>query len=522
MIRFTRLLCSYSPSRRKHTGQQKQHRLRVGLLFLSCFLPALSAVAQTDQCSLNLSITPASPVASGQPVTVTVSRNFPAMSTVTAPVSMDGQQFCNFANPFIDPQDNTCPSSGTTFSNLSAGNHTVSWTCTVINDPNAGPPVNGSQSFTVNGTNPKILTGYFPEWGPGSHYYVKNVVTSGSAPILTIINYAFANVANNSCAIADSNADYQQRYTAANSVDGTTDSTSGTGLFGSFHQLQELKSKYPNLKVLISLGGAKLSSGFKSAAQPGNVAGFVSSCIDMFINGNIAPGVSAPGLFDGIDINWEWPGSADTSNYVNMLAMFRNQLDAIRPNLLLTIAGTPGSWATGPQPLSSIHPYLNYINIETYGYAGPWEKTTNFVAPLYGPSGSPTAAHNIDATVQSYLAAGVPPSKLLMGVPFFAYDWTSVPNTNNGLYQMGTPDPAGATYAHVAQILPHFQQFRDPVSQEPWLFDGSTFWTFDDPTSIAFKMNYLKSQGLAGAMLWNLDQDTSTGTLIQAVHAGLQ
>jgi chitinase len=70
--------------------------------------------------------------------------------------------------------------------------------------------------------------------------------------------------------------------------------------------------------------------------------------------------------------------------------------------------------------------------------------------------------------------------------------------------------------------MPNFQQFREPVSQEPWLFDGSTFWTFDDPTSIAFKMNYLKSQGLAGAMLWNLDQDTSTGTLIQAVHAGLQ
>jgi chitinase len=516
------IVLAQSPSYIKMVIRKYQWQwVRAGLTLVSCLLSAI-CFAQSDQCALNLSVTPASPVPHGQPVTVTVTRNFAAQLTVTAPVSLDGQQFCSFANPFIDPADNTCPAAGTVFSSLGSGTHTASWTCTVLNDPLAGPPLTGSQTFTVNGTNPMVLTGYFPEWGPSSHYYVKNVVTSGSAPILTIVNYAFANVTNNSCALADTNADYQHRYTADNSVDGTADGTSVPGLYGNFHQLQELKAKYPNLKVLISLGGAKLSSGFASAAQPGNVAGFVSSCIDMFINGNVAPGVTAPGLFDGIDINWEWPKAADTTNYVNMLALFRSQLDAIQPNLLLTIAGTPGSWATGPQPLAAIHPYLNYINVETYGYSGPWEKTANFVAPLYGPTGSPTAAHNIDATIQSYLAAGVPPSKLLMGVPFFAYDWTNLPNINDGLYQTGTPDPAGATYAHVVQIMPNFQQFREPVSQEPFLFDGSTFWTFDDPTSIAFKMNYLKSQGLAGAMLWNLGQDTATGTLIQPFHGGLQ
>src|SRR5579864_7605137 len=369
--------------------------------------------------------------------------------------------------------------------------------------------------------NTRVIVGYFPEWGPSSQYYVKNVITSGSAPMLTIIGYVFANVVNNKCGIADANADYDQRYTAANSVDGTDDPTTGTGVFGSFHQLQELKAKYPNLKLLISLGGAKLSGGFSSAAQPANVAGFVASCIDMFIQGNIAPGVSAPGLFDGIDIDWEWPASTEASNYINMLSMFRSQLDGTRPNLLLTIAGTPGTWASGPQPLSNIHGYLNYINVEAYGYAGPWESTANFVAPLYGPAGSPTAANNVDATIQEYLAAGVPASKLLLGVPFFAHDWTNVPNQKNGLFQTGTPDPAGGTYAHIVQIMPNFHQFREPLTQEPWLFNGNTFWTFDDPTSITLKMNYVKSRGLAGAMIWNLGQDTPSGTLIQSVNQGL-
>ena len=376
-------------------------------------------------------------------------------------------------------------------------------------------------AVTITPAPGKVLIGYFPEWGPGGGYYAKNVITSGSAPLLTVLNYAFANVTNNTCALADPYSDYQQTYNSSNSVDGSTDGTS-IGLYGSFHQLQELKAKYPNLKVVISLGGGTLSGGFSAAAQPANVSGFVSSCIDLFINGNIAPGVSAAGLFDGIDIDWEWPTSSDTSNYVNMIALFRSKLDATRPGLMLTVAGSPGRYAYVPQNLAAIYPYLNYINIEAYDYDGPWNSVTNFVAPLYTASGSPTAGLDIDSTLQGYLATGVPASKLTLGVPFYAYDWTGVPNVNNGLYQTGTPDQNGGTYAHIVQIMGSYQQFRDPVSQEPWLFNGSTYWTYDDPTSIAFKMSYLKTKGLAGAMFWELAQDTPNGTLIQAVHNGLQ
>jgi len=163
---MTRLVCflrSRPFSGPKAVGQPKHRRVLAGLM-LSCLLLAGYAVAQTDQCALTLSITPASPVPLGQPVTATVSRNFPAQLTVVAPVSFDGQQFCSYANTFIDPQDNTCPSAGTVFNNLSIGDHTVSWTCTVINDPVAGPPVSGSQTFTVappppeeGSVNPKYL-----------------------------------------------------------------------------------------------------------------------------------------------------------------------------------------------------------------------------------------------------------------------------------------------------------------------------------------------------------------------------
>ncbi|HEX4965760.1 MAG TPA: choice-of-anchor D domain-containing protein [Thermoanaerobaculia bacterium] len=127
--------------------------LRRRLILLGTLLSLVTAAgpagAQSDQCALGIAISPASPVTFGQPVTVTVSRNFAAMLTVTAPVSFDGQQFCTYTNPFTNPAGNTCPPAGTIFNNLSAGNHTVSWTCTVLGDPLAGPPVTGSQTFTV-------------------------------------------------------------------------------------------------------------------------------------------------------------------------------------------------------------------------------------------------------------------------------------------------------------------------------------------------------------------------------------
>src|SRR5215467_4704572 len=148
---------------RKSTATQSRTAALKVVVLTSFLLFGILCAAQ-DQCGLNLAISPASPIPFGQPVTITVSRNFAAQLSVNAPVSLDGQQFCTYTNPFLDPQDNTCPTSGTVFNNLAIGTHTASWTCTVINDPQAGPPVSGSQSFSVGAgsaqsgsVNPKFI-----------------------------------------------------------------------------------------------------------------------------------------------------------------------------------------------------------------------------------------------------------------------------------------------------------------------------------------------------------------------------
>ncbi len=366
------------------------------------------------------------------------------------------------------------------------------------------------------------IVGYFPRWGMYSNYFVKNVVTSGSAGLLTHLDYAFTNVVNNRCVSFDPYADYQATFTAAHAVNGQSDSH---GAFaGNFHQLQELKKLYPNLKIIMSIGGGSSSpNAFRTAALPQNREAFVKSCVDMYIRGYFAPGISEPGIFDGFDVDWEFPAStADRDNFTSLLADFRHQLDAVRPGLTLAIAGPNGRWAYQYINLKQVQQYLDYFGVMTYDYDGPWKYNTGLVAPLYRSLKDPEPNNNASATVEGYLEAGVAPGKLVFGVPFYGYEWSNVPNIDNGLFEPGAPDGQGAAYNHIVTIESQFQKRRDSITQALWLYNGSHFWTYDDATSIEFKMDYVLSQKLAGVMAWNLGQDLADGSLLNAVVNGLK
>lgn len=67
-----------------------------------------------------------------------------------------------------------------------------------------------------------------------------------------------------------------------------------------------------------------------------------------------------------------------------------------------------------------------------------------------------------------------------------------------------------------------YTSYRDPASQGFWIYNGSTFWTFDDDATVLAKMAYVKSKGLGGAMFWELEGDDAGGTLVSAIATGLQ
>jgi chitinase len=402
------------------------------------------------------------------------------------------------------------------------------------------------------------VVGYFTEWGIyGRQYRVKDVATSGSAARLDVLNYAFSNVApdadgNVVCKLADEWADYQVPWTADQSVTGE-EVTWPRPILGNFQQLQALKTLYPNLRVVISLGGWTFSKYFSDAAlTDASRQKLVSSCIDLFIKGNLpdpgwggmgGPGAAA-GVFDGIDLDWEWPGSegntgniirpADKQNFTKLLQEFRKQLDAygetVGKHYLLTsfLPAAPATIDAGFE-VNKIFASLDFGTVQGYDLHGAWESTTNHQSNLYTSKDDPASpSFSVDSTVHAYLGRGAPASELVIGVPFYSRGWTGVAAKNHGLYQPSSgPAPgvweSGVNDYKVTKGLfsSGFTRYWDGKAAAAWLFDGTTFWTFDDPMVMKQKAHYVLKNDLGGIMFWELSGDTSDGELIDAIADGL-
>jgi chitinase len=367
------------------------------------------------------------------------------------------------------------------------------------------------------------LIGYFAEWGVYQrNYHVKNIDTSGSAAKLNIINYAFGNVTNGQCAIGDAYADYDKFYDAASSVDGVADTWDAGALRGSFNQLRKLKKKYPNIRVVWSFGGWTWSGGFGQAAA--NPTAFANSCYNLVEDPRWAD------VFDGIDIDWEYPNACGLSCDTSGFAGYRNLMSALRARFgsgnLITAAITADGTSGGKMDAADYGgaaQYVDWYNVMTYDFFGAWAATgpTAPHSPLYSYSGIPIAGFYSDAAIQKAKSKGIPSNKLLLGIGFYGRGWTGVSQTEPGGSASG---PAPGTYEAGVEdykVLKGRCPSTGTVAGTAYAKCGSEWWSYDTPGTIGGKMSYAKGQGLAGAFFWELSGDTSGGELVGAMRNGL-
>ena len=403
--------------------------------------------------------------------------------------------------------------------------------------------------------NGKILAGFFEEWSIYyANYNVANLQNNGVADKLSHFIYAFANVAadasnpsSDTCVIADPWADFETPYLPP--VGGIPDTWP---LYGNFAEILKLKQLHPNLQTLISIGGASAANtaGFATAAstQAGRQA-LAAACINMFIVGNVGSdwngAITAPGLFDGIHIDWEFPTAADTQNFTALLREFRKQLDTLGKakgkHYVLSFDGPAGAQNYTNIDLAQAALQVDFITIDGYNYHGTWEASTNDASPLFDSQGDPDFGQGlyIDFTVGAYLRAGVPPFKYVMGVPLYGAGWTGVPDVNHGLYQTSTgpaPSPPGdtldtpgvATYDTLSTLTSDgYSRYFDPLRVAVWLYNPTTetFWSYDDPTTALLKMVYVRGRvpgGLGGGFVWALKDDDANGTMVKTMATYLQ
>ncbi|MFJ6660392.1 glycoside hydrolase family 18 protein [Streptomyces sp. NPDC091377] len=362
------------------------------------------------------------------------------------------------------------------------------------------------------------VIGYFTEWGTyGRNYLVKNIDTSGSAKKLTHINYAFGNVVDGKCALGDTYAATERVYTAAESVDGRAD-TETQPLRGTFNQLRELKKKYPHIKVLYSFGGWSWSGGFGEASK--DPEAFAESCQ------NLLEDPRWKDVFDGIDIDWEYPNACgatcDTSGRESFRNVMRELRDEFGKRYLVTAAITADASPGGKIDAANYAGAARYVDWYlpmTYDFFGAWASNgpTAPHSPLNGYPGIPNADFHSSATIAKLKSLGIPSSKLLLGLGFYGRGWTGVTQAEPG----GT-----ATGPAVGTFEPGFEDYKvlkntcpatGTVGGTAYAKCGDNWWSYDTPATIGTKMAYKNKQGLAGTFFWELSGDTADGELIRSI-----
>ncbi|HTW82238.1 MAG TPA: glycosyl hydrolase family 18 protein [Terracidiphilus sp.] len=416
----------------------------------------------------------------------------------------------------------------------------------------------------------KILAGFFEEWSIYyANYNLANLQSNGSAAKLSHLIYAFGDVSasasapsTDTCVIADPWADFEDNGLPP--VGGIADTWP---LYGNFAEILKLKQLYPQLKTLISLGGASAAEAqaFSTAAstEQGRQA-LVSSCINMFVVGNVGSdwngNITAPGLFDGIHIDWEFPAATDTTNFTLLLKEFRKQLDALSAQTgkqyLLSFDGPAGAQNYTNIDLKSAAELVNFITVDGYNYAGSWDTVTNDASPLFDSRQDPDFGQDLDIedTAAAYLKAGVPAQKYVMGVPLYGAGWTGVPDKDHGLYQSSTGPsavplangtgvctdlsgntpgcdvlltPGVATYSTLANLTANgYKNYFDPIRVAAWLYDpaSGTFFTYDTPATAFVKTLFIQTRvpgGLGGAFVWAVKDDDANGTMVKVLARGL-
>ncbi|WP_253298212.1 glycosyl hydrolase family 18 protein [Paenibacillus sp. MSJ-34] len=331
----------------------------------------------------------------------------------------------------------------------------------------AEPSAGADGRIGISAINGKIIGTYVADW----HFPAVNTIQANK---LTHIFHAFSSV-NNSGQIIPGNVN-------------------------NMNQLTSLKTSYPHLKVLVSVGGWGNTGGFPTVASTdANRTAFANNAVSFMRTYRL----------DGLDLDWEYPTANDRQNYTKLIQKLREVFDAASAadgrtgsnKYLITAAMPSGPYGLEGIDLGAVHPYFDFINDMTYDMH---ENSNTHHTSLYTSSLSPNYSGH--KSIQLYKNAGVPSAKLMLGGAFYS----------RGALDDGTYDTLVQSYINKNGWTRQW----DNTAKAPYLTNGGRFISYDDTQSLTEKANYVLQNNLGGIFFWEYGQNMN-GELLNAIHTAI-
>lgn len=289
----------------------------------------------------------------------------------------------------------------------------------------------------------------------------------------------------------------------------------------SLEQLVSLKKLYPQLKIMVSVGGwGGCSFCSDLFAKDEHRKKFAKTTVALFKQYGI----------DGLDLDWEYPAiegypghryvAADKENFTQLIKALRSEMG--NDFLLTFAAGGFVKYLEESVDWDVVMPLVDFVNLMTYDLVGGYATVTGHHTLLqdYRP-GQESTAKCVNRLLNKNVAAG----KLIIGAAMYARVWDGVPDINHGLYQPGR-FKQGVAYNDFKNYFSDtsgYKYYWDKKAKAPYQYNAAKklFATFDDEGSIHEKTKFIRRKKLGGIMFWELVQDAKTGGLIDVMYKGL-
>ncbi|XP_071696430.1 class V chitinase CHIT5-like [Rutidosis leptorrhynchoides] len=269
----------------------------------------------------------------------------------------------------------------------------------------------------------------------------------------------------------------------------------------------------PPIKIIMSIGGggnSTVSNLFSTmASQPASRATFINSTVN----------IARQFMFDGIDVDWEFPQNQNDMNNLGLLFKeLRTKVETEantsgRVRLILTAAVNYAPVLMNDAPLDfpvqQMSQSLDWINLMAYDYYGSgWSKVTGLHTALYDPDSN----LNTDYGVKAWINKGMPAKQIVLGLALYGRTWTL---NNPDMHTIGSPagprngDGGALTYSDIIEFnrVNNANEVYDSVRVSWYCYSGTTWISYDKNNSIASKVGYARTQGLNGYFFWRIGQD---------------